>query len=156
MFLGLRRIIYVQLFVGSARSRAGAPACPVRPYRMSRGGRFGQMSTLTKSENPTEPRGVILCDLVARPICKIGIRQLFWKTLHQKGYHVQSSMAFRGNDVGNGPWHCIVCRNEAILGTCVGPGMGSKAPVADFQSDPRLTVFSFSGCRNEFFCEADT
>ena len=37
-------------------------------------------------------------------------------------------MALRGNDVGNGPWHRIVCQNEAIFGTCVGPRMGSKTP----------------------------
>ena len=60
-------------------------------------------------------------------------------------------MAFRGNDVGNVILCGLVCRNEAILGTCVGPGMGSKAPGADFQSDPRATRFSFSGCRNGFF-----
>jgi hypothetical protein len=63
-------------------------------------------------------------------------------------------MAFRGNDVGNGPWYCIVCPNKAIFGMCMGPGMGSKAPGADFQSDPRAVVFSFSGFRNSFFfCE---
>ena len=60
-------------------------------------------------------------------------------------------MAFRGNDVANGIWHHIVCRNEAIFGTCVGPGMGSKAPGADFQSDQRATRFSFSGCRDGCF-----
>ena len=60
-------------------------------------------------------------------------------------------MAFRGNDVGNVILCGIVCRNEAILGTCVGPGMGSKAPDADFQSDLRATRFSFSGCQNGFF-----
>ena len=33
----------------------------------------------------------------------------------------------------------------------MGPGMGSKAPVTDFRSDPRATVFSISGCLNVFF-----
>ena len=139
------------LFLRLARWRTGAPARPVRPCRMSPGPRFAHKSIRTKSENLAVPRGIILCDLVAIPICKIGIRQLFRKTLHEKGYHVRSSMAFRGNDVGNVILCGIVCRNEAILGTCVGPGMGSKAPGSDFQSDPRATRFSFSGCRNVFF-----
>jgi hypothetical protein len=82
---------------------------------------------------------------------RIGIWKLSWKTLHEKGYHVHNSMAFSGNDVGNGMWHCIVCWNEAIFGTCVAPGMGRKAPGADIQSDPRAMVFSFSGFRNGFF-----
>jgi hypothetical protein len=81
----------------------------------------------------------------------IGIRQFSWKTLHEKGYHVRRTMAFRGNDVPNDLWHHIVCRNEAIFGTCVGPGKGSKDPGPDFQSDPRVKVFSFSGFRNRFF-----
>ena len=118
---------------------------------MSPGPRFGQMAKRTKSKNPTEPRGVILCVIVTSTNDGIGIRRLFWKTLHEKGYHVRSSMAFRGNDVANGLWHHIVCRNEGIFGTCAGLGMGSKAPDADFHSDPRATVFSFSGCRNGFF-----
>ena len=60
-------------------------------------------------------------------------------------------MAFRGNDVAKGLWHRIVCQNEAIFDMCVGPGMGSKAPDVDFESDPRAKVFSFSGCQNGFF-----
>ena len=142
---------YVLNFVRLKRPRTGAPAPPVRPYRMSRGPRFGQMAKRTKSKYPTEPRGVILCVMLTSTKDGIGIRQFSWKTLHEKGYHVRSSMAFRGNDVPNGLWHHIVCRNEAIFGTCVGPGMGSKAPGADFQSDQRATRFSFSWCRNGFF-----
>ena len=65
-------------------------------------------------------------------------------------------MTFRGNDVGNGLWHDILCRNEAILGTYVGPEMGSKAPGGDFQSNPQTNRFPFSRCRNIFFCEAAT
>ena len=33
----------------------------------------------------------------------------------------------------------------------MGPGMGSKTPGADFQSDPQAKVFSFSGCQTGFF-----
>jgi hypothetical protein len=101
-------------------------------------------------------RGVILCVLVPRTVVKLGIKLLFWKTLHENSYHVWSSIAFRANGVGNGLGHGIVCRNEAILGTCVSPGMGSKPPGSDFQSDPRATRFPFSRCLNGFFCEAAT
>ena len=141
----------MQFFVRLARSRTGAPTRPVRPYRMSWGPRFGLMANQTKSENHAETRGVILCGLVSSTKNKLGIRQLYWKTLHEKSYHVRSSTAFRGNDIVNGLWHCIVCRNEAIFGTCVGLEMGSKASGAGFRSDPRATRFSFSGCRNGFF-----
>ena len=98
-----------------------------------------------KSENPAEPRGLILCVIVASTKDGIGIRQLFWKTLQEKGYHVRSSMAFRGNDVANGLWHRMVCRNEAIFGTSMVPRMGSKTLDADFQSDTRAMKFLFSG-----------
>ena len=144
------------IFYRLARSLTGAPAPPIRPYRMSRGPRFGQMAKRMKSKNPTEPRGIILFFIVTSTKDGIGIRRLFWNTLHEKGYHVQSSMAFRGNDMANGLWHHIVCQNEALFGTWAGPGMGSKAPGADFQCDQRVTRFSFSSCRNGFFCEATT
>ena len=85
-----------------------------------------------KLENPTEPRGIILCDLVARPICKIGIRQLFWKTLHEKGYHVRSSMAFRGNDVANGIWHHIVFLERGHICHVRGPWDGKQGPRRGF------------------------
>jgi hypothetical protein len=60
-------------------------------------------------------------------------------------------MAFSGNDVGNGHWHCIVYRNEAIFGICVVPRMGRKAPGVDIQSGPREIVFSFFRFSKRFF-----
>jgi hypothetical protein len=106
---------------------------------------------MTKLEKCVEQRGIILCVLLTIPKVGIGIPQLSWETLDEKGYHIRSSLTFRENGVGNGSWHCIVCQNKAIFGMYLGPGMGSKAPGADFQSDPRAMVFSFSGFRNSFF-----
>ena len=60
-------------------------------------------------------------------------------------------MAFWVNNVGNGISHDIVCQNEAILGTCVCSGMGSKASVTDFQSDPRAIRFFIFGVPERVF-----
>ena len=59
----------------------------------------------------------------------------------RKGLLRPEFYGFRVNNVGNDIWHGIVCQNEAILGTCVCSGMGSKASVTDFQSDPRAIRF---------------
>ena len=107
-----------------------------------------------ESENLAKPRGIILCVLATTTFVKIRIQQLFQKTLHEKGYHVRSSMGFRGNGVGNGLWHGIVCRNEAILGTCVGPRMGSKSRARISSLTTGNPFFIFGVPRRFFFCEA--
>jgi hypothetical protein len=43
------------------------------------------------------------------------------------------------------------CRNETIFGTCMIPGIGSKALGGVFVSKPPRTYFPFSEWRNGFF-----
>ena len=143
MFLGLQHVILSAKFCPFESFVKGRTSAPGTAIPHVPGAPFWPDGKANEVNNPTEPRGVILCVIVTSTKDVIGIRQLFWKTLHEKGYHVRSSIAFRGNDVGHGFWHGIVCRNDAILGTCVFPGMGSKDPITDFQSDPRTIHFSF-------------
>ena len=48
------------------------------------------------------------------------------KPFTKLSYHEQSSMGFKRNELGTGLNHCIVCRTEPILGTCVCFGMASN------------------------------
>ena len=103
MFLVLRRIIICANFCSFSLFANGCTRTPGTAIPHVPGALFWPDGFLNEvKKNPTEPGGVILYVIVTIPFVKTRIWQLFWKTLHEKSYHVRSSMDFRGNEVGNG------------------------------------------------------
>src|SRR3954467_8462877 len=66
-----------------------------------------------KSPNNVNPsRGVILCDIVARKITRLGILIMSRKNLHKMTYHVRGFMAFGPND------RCYMLNRGIVLILC--------------------------------------
>ena len=61
---------------------------------------------------------IVLWDLIARINNKLGLRQLFYKTL-LKNWVNRVHVAYQPNELGHGRNHGIVCLSEPISCTCV-------------------------------------
>ena len=64
---------------------------------------------------------------------KLGILQIFKKSVLKQSYHVRSFMAFKANDQCYGHIHGKVCLNEPILCTNVHLGMANNVAEGSFR-----------------------
>jgi hypothetical protein len=100
--------------------------------------------------------GVILCDLIAGKNIKPRVRQFSRKSIHRNDIPLQGYMVFTLNELGQGPDHGIVYRNEAILDTRVSIGTTRMLlrPFSVLSHGKR--VFHFCSVKIGFLCEVAT
>jgi hypothetical protein len=85
---------------------------------------------------------VMLCDLDARKNNKLGILQLFWKSVRIKEPSCTKFNGFQAKWASYGHNHGIVCSNDHILCTCMHLGMTNNVD---------LGSFNFCCTKNPFF-----
>jgi hypothetical protein len=102
----------------------------------------GHKKFKNNQNNSNPSRCVMLCELVSRNINKLGILQLFWKSVHKKELSRTKFHGFQAKWDSYGHNHSIVCSNDPILCTCVHLGMTNNVD---------LGSFNFCCTKNPFF-----
>jgi hypothetical protein len=117
--------------------------------------RHKKFKTIQKNTNPS--CCVMFCDLVTMKNNKLGILQLFWKSVHKKELSRTKFYGFQAKWASYSHNHDIVCSNNPILCPCMHLGMTNNVDLgsSNFRYTKKI-IFHFLSIKNGFFCEAFT
>jgi hypothetical protein len=87
---------------------------------------------------------VMLCELVSRKITNLDYCRYYRNPFSEMSYHVQSSMAFKPNELGHDQNHGIICSNDPMLCTCMPLGMENNVYFVRFPFPRIKSSFSIS------------